>query len=144
MSLSWLVQHIDSSMIILVFLIIIWIFSSRENENLFFRLLLRKLFMYFDSALFMVLSKDSKGVGPKYNHIPDGIKKGSYNKMKRVVFIRHGESDWNNIFNKGINLKFFPRLLSSIWQEFCLLPTLNSVFLDSPLNFEGIEQVIVP
>jgi hypothetical protein len=32
-------------------------------------------------------------------------------------------------------------MATAIRQEFFLLPSADSVFIDSPLNFEGIEQV---
>jgi hypothetical protein len=60
-------------------------------------------------------------------------------KTKRVVFIRHGESVWNEIFNKS-KVMLVPRLLKSICIEIAFMVTRDSVFLDSPLNAEGTEQ----
>ena len=127
-----------------IFLILVWIYTSRENENIYLKQLLTKLFIYYDSLLFMIISKDSKGVGPKNNPDPDNISQEQCLKKKRIIFIRHGESDWNNVFNKGFNPSLLVRLAKAMVQESFLFlsPSLDSVFIDSPLNFEGIEQVI--
>ena len=61
---------------------------------------------------------------------------------KRIIFIRHGESDWNNVFNKGKNIGMIFRLLKAIITEWTMILRLDSPFLDSPLNEEGIEQAL--
>jgi hypothetical protein len=50
----------------------------------------------FESGLFMLYSKDSKGVGPKYNSDAENIHKFT-SISKTIIFVRHGESDWNNV-----------------------------------------------
>ena len=45
----------------------------------------------------MVTCKDAKGIGKKLEN-PDDIKKCHNVVSKRVIFIRHGESDWNDVF----------------------------------------------
>eukprot|EP00981_Chlorochromonas_danica_P009909 scaffold2913_cov181-Ochromonas_danica.AAC.3 len=60
----------------------------------------------------MALSKDNKGVGHKKNPDPDDLLTKTCT-TKTIIFIRHGESDWNHVFNK-----------------------------DSPLNLEGIDQAV--
>jgi hypothetical protein len=90
----------------------------------------------------MVMAKDTKGLGPKYNPDPNKIinEKAVF---KRIVFLRHGESDWNNVFNKGINISFIFRLLSSLKEElFLFFTSMDSKFIDSPLNEDGIEQAL--
>lgn len=130
----------------LVFILIIfWIQNTRDYELVKAKDLLRKLHLFIYSIYFMAFSKDSKGLGPKYNPDPDIIlskyKLGNSGiDKKRIVFIRHGESDWNNVFNKGINLSFIHRLFSALYQELLLLFRIDSKFIDSPLNHEGIEQ----
>lgn len=126
---------------VLVTLLISWIFSSRENENVAIKTFLRKIYVVCESGLFMLYSKDSKGVGPKYNTDAENIHK--YTSIsKTIIFVRHGESDWNNVFNKGINLSIFVRLAKALWSELLLLFRMDSVFLDSPLNEDGIEQAL--
>jgi broad specificity phosphatase PhoE len=46
------------------------------------------------------------------------------------------------VFNKGFNLMFVPRLLYAILREWSLFLSLDSVFIDSPLNEEGFEQAV--
>ena len=127
--------------LIVIFLLLVWIYTSRDNENVFIKLIVNKVIIYYDSILFMIISKDSKGLGPKYNPDPALISADQVLKRKKLVFIRHGESDWNNVFNKGFNVSFFKRLAVAAFQEFFLFPSSDSIFIDSPLNFEGIEQV---
>lgn len=125
----------------LVTLLISWIFSSRENEYVPVKVFFKKILVTFESGLFMLYSKDSKGVGPKYNSDAENIDKFK-SISKTIIFVRHGESDWNNVFNKGINLSLFARLAKALWNELLLLFRMDSVFLDSPLNEEGIEQAL--
>ena len=65
----------------------IWLFSSRDNENIHAKNFFKKISITFSSLIFMVLSKDSKGVGPKYNADPDLIK-DKQSKSKTVIFVR--------------------------------------------------------
>lgn len=58
---------------------------------------------------------------------------------KRLIFIRHGESEWNSVFNKGLKV-LLPRLFDALVKEAFLMTTLDSVFFDSPLNKEGLQQ----
>lgn len=61
---------------------------------------------------------------------------------KRLLFIRHGESEWNQIFNKGskalLPFKAVVALIREIRTFFAL--DAGSVLYDSPLNQEGLEQ----
>lgn len=62
----------------------------------------------------------------------------------RVLFIRHGESVWNEMFNRGfgplLGLGFLLRVLRGVYIELQLLGTPESVFVDSPLSMEGLSQ----
>lgn len=127
--------------ILLAVCIYFWIICTKENENVFIKRVLKKLEIFVSSIGFMIYSSDSKGVGPKKNADPDLLLKKE-TVSKTIVFIRHGESDWNNIFNKGINLKFVINLIKAFIEEFRLFTSVNSTFIDSPLNFEGIEQAL--
>lgn len=131
----------DILLIVVLICVYFWILCSKDNENVFLKLIIRKLSLFGDALVFMVLSTDSKGVGPKKNPDPDLIRDKAVLK-KRIVFIRHGESDWNNVFNKGFGPSIFIRLFKALVEEVKLCTTLNSVFIDSPLNFEGIEQAL--
>ena len=64
-------------------------------------------------------------------------------ERREVVFIRHGESLWNVVFNRSKNPVFFiPRLIASAAQEISLIVSggKDSLFLDSPLSDVGLSQ----
>uniref|UniRef100_M4B4F4 Uncharacterized protein n=1 Tax=Hyaloperonospora arabidopsidis (strain Emoy2) TaxID=559515 RepID=M4B4F4_HYAAE len=61
-------------------------------------------------------------------------------KHRRVIFVRHAESEWNVVFNSGFNLRALVRLFRAVLREWLLLPTGDSVFLDSPLSRRGRFQ----
>lgn len=64
----------------------------------------------------------------------DGVQK------KMIIFIRHGESDWNYIFNKS-KLLLLPRLvLGAIREVLKLFNNKDSIFIDSALSSEGVAQ----
>lgn len=130
----------DFLLLLLVLFMYVWIMSTKEDENVFVKLLLNKIRLFIDSVCFMVLCNDSRGIGPKKNPDPDLLLTRPLTNKKTVVFIRHGESDWNYVFNKGINLSVFVRLLRTLIEELLLFGTVNSCFIDSPLNHEGVDQ----
>ena len=171
-------------LLILTICIAIWINSSKNDENLDAKKIISKINMFLEGIFFMILSKDSKGLGPSKNLDPDSYKvyeifihhiyfiflncifKHLASTSKRIIFIRHGESDWNDVFNKGFGPSFIFRLVGAIWRETLLMITNDSgkikiniiaiilsttfdcyiypiVFFDSPLNLEGIEQVLL-
>lgn len=81
-------KEISSSPILfLVATVYIWLFSSRENENVLAKNLCKKVSITLSSIIFMILSKDNKGIGPKYNPDPDLII-GRQLSSKTVIFIR--------------------------------------------------------
>ena len=115
--------------IILLLLICLWLLSSKEDENKVARAVLSKALMYLDGICFMFCFSENKGMGSKKNPDPDRIKeevaKGETIK-KRIIFIRHGESDWNNVFNKGFGPSFPIRLFKAWLRELWLYPTTDS------------------
>ena len=127
--------------VILIVLIYIWLLCSRDDENVPIKIAIKKAFITLNSLMFMVYSKDNKGIGPKYNPDPAAIINAK-TVTKTIVFIRHGESDWNNVFNKGFGPSFFVRLIRSLIEEFLMIFHMDSKFLDSPLNQEGIDQAL--
>eukprot|EP00559_Dactyliosolen_fragilissimus_P009541 CAMPEP_0184863732 /NCGR_PEP_ID=MMETSP0580-20130426/12209_1 /TAXON_ID=1118495 /ORGANISM="Dactyliosolen fragilissimus" /LENGTH=354 /DNA_ID=CAMNT_0027362219 /DNA_START=41 /DNA_END=1105 /DNA_ORIENTATION=+ len=69
---------------------------------------------------------------------------------KTIIFVRHGESTWNDTFNKGHHrsslvfvLGFIPGLIKALSYEFYLLLSgqIDSWFYDSPLSELGLNQV---
>ncbi len=64
-------------------------------------------------------------------------------ETRQVIFIRHGESTWNDTFNKSKNpVLFIPRLLHAAVVEISFLVTQvrESWFYDSPLSRTGLRQ----
>jgi broad specificity phosphatase PhoE len=61
-------------------------------------------------------------------------------KRKRLLFIRHAESEWNVVFNRGLDLRAPLRLLKAVAREWLLLPSGDSLLLDSPLSRRGRFQ----
>ncbi|CAE7568847.1 unnamed protein product [Symbiodinium pilosum] len=61
-------------------------------------------------------------------------------KRMKIVFIRHGESQWNSVFNQGWKI-FLPfRLVRALIREATMTFQRDSIFYDSPLNDKGIQQ----
>lgn len=61
-------------------------------------------------------------------------------RRKRIVFVRHAESEWNVLFNRGLQWRVPFRFARAVVREWLLLPTKDSLFLDSPLSAHGLQQ----
>eukprot|EP00397_Hematodinium_sp_SG-2012_P025622 GEMP01026781.1.p1 GENE.GEMP01026781.1~~GEMP01026781.1.p1 ORF type:complete len:362 (+),score=54.73 GEMP01026781.1:250-1335(+) len=95
----------------------------------------QKGLLYTSAFLYMVLAQDTKIQKPK-----SGPLTGRQSKVT-LVFVRHGESTWNEVFNKKPIFKMPLRLFRALIEEAKLLgEPQGSVFLDAPLNAEGISQ----
>lgn len=99
----------------------------------------RKAQVWGKGLFFMAFSKDNK-----WKAVPDSARFLTADKStiecKTLFYIRHGESDWNEVFNRGFGPSFPVRLGTAIAREAVLAPTRDSVFLDSPLGPEGLDQ----
>lgn len=104
------------------------------------RAVLFKTNLFARSLAHMLLSREKSG-WPK-NRPDPAIIAGlpAYASVKRVIFVRHGESTWNEIFNRGFNFRFPLRLFEGLMSELLLLFTKNSYFVDSPLSDLGYDQ----
>lgn len=100
--------------------------------------ILFKLKLFSKGTLHMLLSRDKKWKKPED---PKDVMNQKNPQHKTIIFVRHGESEWNSIFNMGIK-KLPSRLVKGLVREFSMLPTRNSVFYDSNLNPEGVDQII--
>ncbi len=65
-------------------------------------------------------------------------------KTKTVIFIRHGESAWNEMFNRGFGPLFLWRVLRGLVLEVHKLTFGDSLFIDSPLGLRGEKEVRAP
>ena len=63
-------------------------------------------------------------------------------KTKTIVFIRHGESTWNEVFNRGFfsGVTMPVRLVIGVACEVLKFFSDDSYFLDSPLSAKGAAQ----
>ena len=95
---------------------------------------------------YMFLSKDKKGLTKTPDPGAADAGWGADDEGVRsihLLFLRHGESTWNETFNRGYNPIFFiPRLVYAFAYETWLLASgvRDSWFYDSPLSHEGIGQ----
>jgi len=71
-------------------------------------------------------------------------------EIKTLYLVRHGESTWNDTFNKGTHrsafvfvLGYIPGLIKSLLYELYLILSgkMDSWFYDSPLSYLGLQQV---
>jgi len=78
------------------------------------------------------------------------IESGGKIEKKTIYFVRHGESTWNDTFNKGQHrsalqfaLGFIPGLIKAVSYESWLVLTgrIDSWFYDSPMSYLGQSQV---
>ncbi len=105
----------------------------------FFGAIHTKMLMIVDGMITLVAGKDSQWIQPPDWSSVNTIQKES---SKRIIFIRHGESVWNEVFNRGMNIGFIGRLIKSLIREVLFLHTPYSVLFDTPLNHEGIQQAV--
>eukprot|EP01064_Diplonema_japonicum_P005562 TRINITY_DN13701_c0_g1_i1.p1 TRINITY_DN13701_c0_g1~~TRINITY_DN13701_c0_g1_i1.p1 ORF type:complete len:353 (+),score=43.30 TRINITY_DN13701_c0_g1_i1:33-1091(+) len=73
-------------------------------------------------------------------HKPATLKDQADVIEKEFIFIRHGESEWNEIFNRGKMIIPINLLLGLLRELFCLPYKHRSIFLDSPLGDTGRSQ----
>ena len=94
--------------------------------------------------LHLLLTRDNKWrkAGDPQETLSVALKAPDSVKRKRIYFVRHGESMWNEVFNRGFDLSIVWRFVASVLQEFHLLPYPDSVFWDSPLSPLGIRQAV--
>ena len=75
---------------------------------------------------------------------PDSLSAAASVQRVSLILIRHGESEWNGVFNKGSGIMRFVmmpfRLVAALFKELVLTWSGGSVLLDSPLNAEGVAQ----
>lgn len=110
---------------------------------------LYKLKLYIQGFIFMALCKDKKWKKPDDPSDFSAAFAPGKTKKKTFVFVRHGESTWNDVFNKGQRplgtfvLGYLPTMAKSLAHEAYLffVGAPDSLFYDSPLSIEGMEQV---
>jgi len=114
------------------------VLTMLAKVSTFFAAIHSKLLLYIDGMIQMVASQDSKWSQPA-DHTASELPK---QYSKRIVFIRHGESAWNEVFNRGFNLGFISRIVRACFREARIFASPYSYFFDTPLNVEGIDQAL--
>jgi hypothetical protein len=107
--------------------------------------LTRKAKLVAYGSYFLVLSKDavsSKDLQRARANAEELPPNAATERHIRLIFVRHGESVWNYVFNRGFGPSFLVRLLRVTLHELYLLPFEDSAYLDSPLSEYGLEQCI--
>ena len=98
------------------------------------RRILFKSRLYARGIAHMVLSREKKN-WPKQRG--NGVPVGNNIITKRIVFIEHGESTWNQVFNRGFGYRFPFRLFEGVLTEVVGLLSRSSFFFDAPLSDLG-------
>lgn len=105
----------------------------------------RKLALFVATFRYMTLCNDKKWKepdSPKYSVVHK-------TESKTVIFVRHGESTWNETFNKGdrskttFYMQFLPNVIKAFVVEWYFMVTgqaRESWFYDSPLSDKGKAQ----
>ena len=104
-------------------------------------MMLRKAWLLVFGAVFLVFSSDKVSKKQlKKAHATQAAGGGGVEREVRLIFMRHGESVWNYVFNRGFGPSFLVRLVRVTLHELYLLPWDDSAYIDSPLSALGLEQ----
>lgn len=103
------------------------------------RMLARKVRLVTYGGAFLFFSKD-KVSSKQLRAAQTDDDLGRVEREVRVLFVRHGESMWNYVFNRGFKPSFLWRWLKTTLRELYLLPYDDSAYLDSPLSDLGVQQ----
>jgi broad specificity phosphatase PhoE len=100
---------------------------------------LKKAQLFSMGAMHFVLSSDKRwqSLETSFEAV---IAENEVKAVKKIIFVRHAESEWNVVFNRQLGLATVFRMLRILLQELLLLPTADSVLIDSPLSSVGIDQ----
>jgi hypothetical protein len=119
---------------------------------------LRKLQLLVQTILYLTLCSEKKWKPTpdpaKYFPSPQSSSDQSTSstttiETKTIIFVRHGESTWNDTFNKGDRKVFqfvqgfIPGLFQALWTEYYFAVTgqaNDSWFYDAPLSHKGRHQ----
>lgn len=107
--------------------------------------LIKKTTVYASSVAHLFLSNEKKGLKTLSKEMDSDASVISESQLKgsrTIYFVRHGESQWNYVFNRGFGLSFPLRLARGLLLELTsLFDHRNSFFVDAPLSDRGLEQV---
>jgi len=111
------------------------LFDPRGRE-----VLLVKFALWVKGGTMMAIGRDKKW--KKASADPALVEGAADKRSKRLIFVRHGESTWNLIFNVGPKILVPVKAIVALVREilFALRLDPNSTFFDSPLNDSGLQQ----
>lgn len=118
------------------YLALLW--ASKKMQNKYAVNLLMYIHLATHGFTHMALSSESSYKSPPDPDIICGKEENPQGKT--VVFIRHGESVWNEVFNRGFNIGFIFRFWRALFREALLACNYDSVFFDTPLSHFGCSQ----
>ena len=110
---------------------------------------LRKMRIYLKASVHLFLSKEKRDLRKmkEENDLEfareDRIGSGCVLEQKiEIYFVRHGESFWNYVFNRGFNAWFPIRVMRGLFREMsAVLKADDSFFVDAGLSDLGLLQV---
>ena len=109
----------------------------------------RKLQLFLHTLAFLIWSKDKRWKTPPTDPATFFSDSSVVVDKKTIFFVRHGESTWNDTFNKGTRKTlafargFVPGLLKAFGMEWYFWVTGQSTeswFYDAPLSHKGLTQ----
>ncbi len=122
-----------------IFVIYLWLISTAVGN-------VRTKLMGMPVSFFhLLLSRDNvwkKSGRDAQDVISVAMRRPELVQKKRIYFVRHGESMWNEVFNRGRDLSMVWRFIAFVIQEVNILTHPDSVFWDSPLSPVGIRQSV--
>jgi broad specificity phosphatase PhoE len=107
--------------------------------------------MFFRGLFYLAMCHDKSWKTPQDpgNVFGPLLSSGEMVERKTIYFVRHGESTWNDTFNKGSHrsalvfaIGFIPGLTKALLYELYLVLSgkLDSWFYDSPISYLGLGQ----
>ncbi|KAF8821161.1 phosphoglycerate mutase family protein [Cardiosporidium cionae] len=103
---------------------------------------LKVLLLSYGIAYF-IFSTDRKGIKEAIAlQDVEQIRQSDIVGQKTIIFMRHGESVWNYVFNRIRSVGIIFRVLLCIICEFFLFPDRDVLLIDSPLSANGITECI--
>jgi hypothetical protein len=112
----------------------------------------RKFELFLNTGRYLVFGNDKKWKAPKEDPASFFLEASTGKvKTKTIIFIRHGESTWNDTFNKGDRstipfiMNFIPNLFQAAFTEYYFWASgqaNESWFYDAPLSEKGRGQAL--
>eukprot|EP00475_Leptophrys_vorax_P028472 TRINITY_DN4119_c0_g1_i1.p1 TRINITY_DN4119_c0_g1~~TRINITY_DN4119_c0_g1_i1.p1 ORF type:complete len:346 (-),score=100.58 TRINITY_DN4119_c0_g1_i1:101-1138(-) len=106
--------------------------GSQQAKNL-----LEYIHRFLHGVHHMIRSSESSG---KAQADADLCRDQPNKPVKTIIFFRHGESVWNEVFNRGFGPDFIGRLVNALVMEASRALSCDSVLFDTPLSQLGLEQ----